>query len=450
MNQQTCSESRMTYPHIRKAEPRDYEAMWAIWMQDHIIQWMSFPKQTKEAFREHYMQMEKASDIYVVVDQINEEEKVVAVRRIKFGKDEHQHIAEYCSLGVDKASQGKGYAQFFYEEFEKIARNAGIKRIQLTQSGGNEAAFHIADKRFYEEAMFPDWLKRSNNEGDYYLIERYIYRFLDEELTVIAPKLPTLKYEETFPQIHPQTKNEAITLSRVGHQFICYFQDKALLTVDFDPDDSVIPHIGFLSIQLHSYDNLAEAKQGLNKILTNLAEEGRVKKLELFTPDPAVAKLCQQSGFFVRGEKLASYYKEGEYKNELGVEYSFFNLLDAEKLILAKIPDATKRHSVGEILSKCSKTIEDLIKEDTCDALGARYLENLIYQMVRDNLGPNRIFSLSDKRWMPLLEKTPTVLHDDLLRLSNRLQNSSASFFKTGALVSLEQPKIITNKNEFF
>lgn len=429
---------------IRKAEPRDYDAIWAIWMQDHIIQWMSFTKQTKEEFITHYKRMGKASDIYVVIDKTNEEEKVVAVRRIKFGKDQYQHIAEYCSMGVDKAFQGKGCAKFFYQEFEKIAREAGKKRIQLTQSGGNEAAFHLAGN-FSEEAIFPDWLKRSNNEGDYYLIERYIYRFLDEELAAIAPNLTTLKYEEIFPPIHPKTENKAISINRVDNQFICYFQDNPLLTVDFDPDDSVIQHIGFLSIKLHSNDHQAEAIIGLNKILTSLLEEGRVKKLELFTAESAVAELCKKTGFFVRGEKIASLYENDEYKNELGVEYSFFNLMDAEKLLLAKVSDSTKRGSISAILSKCSKTIEGLIKENVCDPLGARYLENVIYQMVRDNLGPNRIFSLSDKRWMPLLEHMPTGLHEDLKRLSNRLQNSGSAFFKNDKLESLELGTSVNN-----
>ena len=427
----------MRYPHIRKAEPRDYDSIWAIWMQDHIIQWMSFPKQTKEEFLNQYARMEKASDIYVVIDKINEEEKIVAVRRIKFGKGQHQHIAEYCSMGVDQEYLGKGYAKFLYEEFEKIAREAGVKRIQLTQSGGNEAAFHIADKNFSEEAIFPDWLKRSDNNGDYYLIERYIYRFLDEELALIAPKLPTLKYEEIFPQIHNQMENRSITINRVDNQFICYFQDEPLLTVDFDPDDSVIPHIGFLSLQLHSNDNQAEAIIGLRKILENLLEEGRVKKLELFTAERAVADLCQMTGFFVRGEKIASYYENEEYKNELGVEYSFFNIMDAEKLIIAKVSDPIKKASLNQVLSKCSKTIENLVEENVCDALGARYLENLIYQIVRDNLGPNRIYSLSDKRWGPLLEQTPTVLHEDLVRLYNRSQDSGSAFFKKDNLDSL-------------
>ncbi|STX47390.1 Uncharacterised protein [Legionella hackeliae] len=109
----------MPFPHIRKAEPNDYEAIWKIWMQEHVIQWMSFTKQTQEEFRAHYAHMTRTSDIYVLIDKINDEEKIVGVRRIKFGKNENRHIAEYCSMGIDKDYQGKGYAKFFYQEFEK-------------------------------------------------------------------------------------------------------------------------------------------------------------------------------------------------------------------------------------------------------------------------------------------------------------------------------------------
>ncbi|MBA2656934.1 MAG: GNAT family N-acetyltransferase [Tatlockia sp.] len=181
----------MTFPYIRKAKPQDYEALWSIWMQAHVIQWMSFSPQSQEEFKATYLRMEKSSTIYVLIDKIDNEEKIVAVRRIKFGKDQYQHCAEYCSMGVDKDFQGKGYGKFLYQEFEKILREQGIKRIQLTQSGGNEAAFHLADKNFSEEGIFPDWLERAGYEGKFYLIERYIYRLLDEGLIdMLLPYLP--------------------------------------------------------------------------------------------------------------------------------------------------------------------------------------------------------------------------------------------------------------------
>ncbi|KTD75111.1 GNAT family N-acetyltransferase [Legionella waltersii] len=420
----------MPYPYIRKAEPNDYDAIWNIWMQDHIIQWMSFTKQTQEEFRAHYTHMAKTSDIYVLIDKINDEEKIVGVRRIKFGKNQHQHIAEYCSMGIDKDYQGKGYAKFFYQEFEKIVRHAGIKRIQLTQSGGNLAAFHLADKDFSEEAVFPDWLQRHNNEGTFYLIERYICRFLDDELAKIAPKLPSLNYEETIPPLQ-SVNNSAITVKQVNNQYTAYFKEKPLLTLDIEPDNSVIRHIGFISIQLHMPEQQSEATQALQQILTDILQQNRVKKVELFTAEPAVAELCRKTGFFVRGETIASYYDDKEgYKNELGMEYSFFDITDAQRLITAKMANTEKRDRVSSALLNCSETINELIKNNTCDALGARFLENLIYQMVRDGLGPNKVFSLADKRWLPLIKEAPSVLQDDLSRLMNRLQDTGAAFFK--------------------
>lgn len=374
--------------------------------------------------------MAKTSDIYVLIDKINGEEKIIGVRRIKFGKNQHQHIAEYCSMGIDNDYQGKGYAQFFYQEFKKIVRLAGIKKIQLTQSGGNFKAFHIADKYFSEEVVFPDWLQRHNNEGNFYLIERYICLFLDDELVKTASQLPSLKYEETIPALH-STNNDLITVESINHQYTAYFQGKPLLTIDAEPDNSVIRHIAFLSIQLHMQNHQSEATQALQKILTDMLEENRVKKMELFTAEPAVAALCQQTGFFVRGETIASYYdnKEG-YKNELALEYSFFNITDAHSLITAKVANIVKKDSIANVLLSCSEKIDQLIKQKTCDVLGARFLENLIYQIVRDGLGPNKVFSLADKRCLPLIKQAPSILHDDLRNLMNQLQNTGAVFFK--------------------
>ena len=50
---------------------------------------------------------------------------------------------------------------------------------------------------------------------------------------------------------------------------------------------------------------------------------------------------------------------------------------------------------------------------------------------------------------MPLLEQTPIMLHEDLLRLSNRLQNSGSDFFKKGKFESLEQHMESVNKGLF-
>lgn len=392
-------------PSIRKATDSDYEAIWEIWMQDHIIQWMSFPPQTKEEFINHYKRLENTSNIYVLV---NDEEKVVGVRRIKFGNGPYKHTAEYCSMGIHKDYLGKGYAKLFYEEFEKIAKKEGIVRIQLTQSGGNNAAFHLADTHgFSEEAVFPDWLKRSKNEGDYYLIERYIYHIIDDNVAQLANESSSLKeqYQESFPNLI-EDENNSINYKREDNKFFAYYKDKLLFTVGLESDTSVIQHIGFLSIDLHPENYQIEAASiALRKILQAIMQEQRVKKLELFTPNEEIAKLCQKIGFFVRGEKKASYLEEDNgkktYKNELGFEYSFLNVKDAKKFIKCHISNEDKINKIEEALINCQKTIKFLKKSGKCDELGANYLENPAYQMIRDEIGMNKTSSLSKKTGCP-------------------------------------------------
>lgn len=434
----------MGYPYIRKAGPSDYEAIWAIWMQDHIIQWMSFTKQGKEEFVDRYKHMAATSDIYVLVDKIDDEEKIVGVRRLKFGKGPYQHTAEYCSMGIDKRYQGRGYAHIFYEKFAEIAQKKNIKRIQLTQSGGNERAFFIADTySFNEEGIFPDWLMRKENGGSFYLIERYIGRIIDKELAEEAAHFPSLRFQEMVPELNFSESKE-IPLKRNDNQFIYYFKDRPLLTIDYEPDDSVIKHVGFLSIQLHDVNYPHKAKQALSQALEQILQEQRVKKLDLFTADPKVAEICQQLGFFVRAEKMASYFDGEKFKNEVGLEYSFFNIQDAEKLIRAKIPTENRIKTLEKSLQKLSQKIATL---ENCDPLGKAYLENIVYQMVRDELGPNKVFSLTDKKWLPLLSQTPPELHKDLLFLYNALQISHGLFFKQESaelLSELPKPSIET------
>lgn len=405
------------YPYIREAIPEDYESIWAIWMQEHVSQWMSFPKQTKEEFKVLYSRLQKESTIYVFIDLIDHEEKIIAVGRIKFGKNQYRHIAEYCSLAIDKDFLKQGYIPFFYQEREQLVRNKGLQRIQLTQSGGNEAAFRLTEKNFAEEAVFPDWLKRHQHHGTYHLIERYIYRFLDPEFAKMAAQLPSLKYQEIFPATTPKMSD--VIIHKTENTFICTLHHKPILSVSLQPDESVIQHVGFLSITLHNPDLLNEAIQGFRQILLMILNEGRVKKLELFTADSHVANLCKQLGFFVRGEKIASYLDEKEgYKNELCLEYSFFGIQEAKELIKAHITDNQKRQEIDNILSKCTEIITSL-PQNQCDTLGKKYLENLIYQMVRDDFAPNRVFSLADKRWISLLEYMPEKLQEIVFKHRN-------------------------------
>lgn len=409
----------MPYPYVRKATPDDYESIWEIWMQDHIIQWMSFKKQSKEDFKEIFTRLSKESDIYVIVDEIDKREKITGVRRIKFGKGPHSHIAEYCSMGVHQDYLGRGYGKLFYTEFEKIVKKNGAKRIQLTQSGGNDKAFNLANKDFTEEARFADWLPRKENNEQYYLIERYIYKIIDPILESKLSTVQNLTYNEKIPQF---SKTEKINIACSNNDFICSDNNEPFLKVNFEPDDSVIPHIGFLSIDLYEPFEHSKAIHALQEVLEKILQTGRVKKLELFSSDPRVLKICQDAGFFVRGQKIASRFENNQYHHELGVDYSFFNIDDAKKLARAKVSDPEK---LGKILG-CLNGFELKINQLKLSRsnLEAAYYENFAYQIVRDDLGPNNVFSLEKKPWENLLPKLPTELNNALVELRNQVMPS--------------------------
>ncbi|QBR84465.1 GNAT family N-acetyltransferase [Legionella israelensis] len=422
----------MTYPYIRRAEEKDYPAIHSIWMQDHIIQWMSFRKQSLEEFRSRYVELSKHSDIYVMVDEIKGKERVVGVRRIKYLSGDHSHIAELCSMGVDVSLQGKGYGGKFYDEFEKIIKeNKKIKRIQLTQSGGNFRAFSIAEKKGYsEEAMFPDWLEREGQKGShYFLIERYICKIIDNELEEKIALLPYLSYNAKLPSLTTSALEKGFSVQSENNQIIVKLGGTLILTTEFYPDTTVIQHIGFLeNIRLHS-DNKQQCLQAMRQAINFIAKEGNVKKLELFVSDPKIISLCQESGFWVRGECRGSLYHNGEYYNELGVEYSFFGIDEAREVL-----KSFEQHQLEKLVINCQKEIQKSLEQGLCDELGACYMENIVYQVVRDELDKLKIMSLENKPWNSVIKDCPETVRTALIQLIDELNSikKSQKTFRSG------------------
>lgn len=74
----------MTYPFIRLVQDHDYQRVWDIWMQKHVIKWMSFKPADLETFKATFDKLNKQSDIYVLIDEIEGQETIVGVRQIKY------------------------------------------------------------------------------------------------------------------------------------------------------------------------------------------------------------------------------------------------------------------------------------------------------------------------------------------------------------------------------
>jgi hypothetical protein len=243
----------------------------------------------------------------------------------------------------------------------------------------------------------------------------------------LAKTLPSLKYNEVFPELKTQASESR----------------QPLFTLKHEPNETTYSHIGFLSFNHYPQEYSSEAVAALKLILQKIMQEARVKKVELFTCNPIVIQICQQAGFFVRGEKIASHCENGSYQNELGLEYSFFTLEDAKKLIFSQINDANRKDTIENALLQCKNTINRLEANEVCDSLGSRYLENLIYQMVRDELGAQNSFSLTEKNWQPLLNSVPHALWLDIEDLHQRLHNHSFRFFSKPSLLVISNTQTI-------
>lgn len=435
-------ESEKKYPFLRRAEENDYQRIWEIWMQDHIIQWMSFTKQDIKTFRQKFEQLNKQSDIYVMVDSIEGKDTIVGVRRIKYLSGPYEHIAEFCSMGVDKEYLRKGYGAAFWESFENIVKeNPKIKCIRFTQSGGNYGAFRLSDKRGYkQEALFPDWLQRSG-EGEnnhYYLIERYGYKIIDPSLQQKASAFISKKYEHKLPVLTPLTSNNKLATHLKDDKIKVFQENNLILEFDYFPDNSVIQHIAFLENLNVCHEDKKLCQAALRDALQFIFNQKSVKKIELFSHQDKAIELCQELGFWVRGEKIASFCEKNEYFNEVGVEYSFFDIQDARSLL-------NTFHQSEKIifqLDALQNIIDLLEKDEKCDALGKNYLANIVYQIVRDELLDKKLFvSLDEKQWEKILKDCPETFSNaakqlqssmyELLNKNKEIKPSQVSIFKS-------------------
>lgn len=289
----------------------------------------------------------------------------------------------------------------------------------------NTRAFDIADfKGFQEEAVFPDWLEREGKDKfPHFVIERFTYKMIDDEFAKSVTAIHSLAYEAKLPKLtSSDTKNFQINLK--DNDLIITFDEKPILSIKYYPDKSVIQHIGFLdSPSLASIDEQI-CLAAFRLALVHIFNKNEVKKLELFVSDPKVISFCQDLGFWVRGERIGSYYGNGKYQNELALEYSFFGIDDAINL-LKSFNFLENNPSLELSVLKCKEIADNSLKEGVCDQLGNQYLQNIVYQLVRDSVKKEKLVSLQSKPWEEVMEACPLEFRSALKALSGQLSNLS-------------------------
>lgn len=406
---------KQTTAKLRRATSDDFDALYEIWMQDHINPFMSFELMSKEAFKPIFESMFKDSDIYVIEDN----GQIVAVKRMDFGTDDHAHIAEYASFGVHKDHLRKGYGELFYSFFLEVIQRErpDITRIEFSQESDNDPALRLANKMgFSVEAIFPDWLPRDTgtHKDKWYVGERFCFLLLDpnivketkSQLKKFKPELPVLMQNAVNVKME-MTKNSALSYQDGKLQAICNFSSGVRR----------YEHIQFWSLQLEPGCDLNAVQSFLRELA--IVAVKKHKKVEIFTSDQNTLDVLAKLGFHCRGEKIASRKVGKDYFNEVGADLSFFNIDDAKKMLgLLKEADAYQLARVSSSLESCKKAILNGVAEGWVDQYAALYLENLAFQMTREGMGETRLYSQHNEPWSALIEVLPEKLKEVFVPLA--------------------------------
>ncbi len=403
---------------IRLAAEADYKKISDIWTQPHVLPWMSFSEMTPEI----YAKLREKSDIYVLIecDEKGKELEILAVRRLVYGTGNRAHIASYCSMGVDQKHLGHKLGEKFYDFFLDIVRDKGIERIELTQSGGNEAAYHIANKKGFEmEFHLNGWLVRQGKEKGsiYHLEERGVCYFLNAEISKKSVN-DKLVFDPSFPAVASETLGQ---VAQHGYNYICYDKQGHKIGIcTLTPSPNVVGHIAFLDVHLiesHTTGAMADCLRQISVML----KQAQFKKIEIYTHEKPVTDMLQTLGFQYRGEKVAALKIEGRYYNEAAVDLGFFNIEDAKSLLKTLEFDLSIRNDIFSTLDACKKSIEACQENKTLDDYTAIYAENLAYQMIENTFGKYPHYRSTD--WESLISGLPEPAQTNFMEFSKRISD---------------------------
>lgn len=241
----------------------DFDDIYAIWMQDHVIPFMTFERLPKEQFKPIFETLMQSSEVYVIEDNGH----VVATRRIIPSSGEHAHSVEFASFGVDKDHLRKGYGRQFYEFLiDKIKKEKpDVKRIEIGQETDNAVALDLALKMgFKPEVIFTDWIRRETEPEEYKSKWNVGARFMALLIDPAFEKKSISNVEKYSPRMPPflpdkdLADNIKIGVDQEKKRAICYYRNKLLGVCDFTQGVRRFGHVQFWDIKLEPDCNLLQ------------------------------------------------------------------------------------------------------------------------------------------------------------------------------------------------
>jgi len=411
---------------IRRAIMADFDSLYTIFMQDHVIPFLTFERIPKEQFKPIIEKIMQESEVYVMEDK----GKVVATRRIILGQGIHAHSVQFASFGVHQDHLKNGYGtQFFKFLVDKIKTDMPhVKRIELVQDTDNEPAFHLAKKMGFEiEIIFPDRIRRRTGPEKYthkwHMGARFKALLIDPLLAQQAISAVTL-FRPRLPTLHNNVPNDIrIHINEKNNIAECYYQQKRLGVCTFIQGERRYEHIAFWSIQLEADCDVLAMQACMRQLFCQVLPAS--KKIETYVADPKTLQLLEMLGFHCRGKKIGSCKINQIYYDEVGLDLGFFDIQAAKELLTQTVShkENIEIKEINELLNHCHSTIQKALAANEIDNYAARYLENMAFQMIREGLGTPELrrYAQENAPWNHLIEGLTDRFKKDFFHIANMI-----------------------------
>lgn len=146
---------------MRPLEPKDFDAVYDIYMEPSVNPYMSREVMDKEGFQSIFEDIIGRDYSW---SHENDEAEVIGMATATVGSHITAHVAEIRTLALHPKAQGQGRGKAMMDAILHELKNDGFKRIELWVEYDNKKAL-----RFYEKAGFqvdgrlPKAFKRENS-----------------------------------------------------------------------------------------------------------------------------------------------------------------------------------------------------------------------------------------------------------------------------------------------
>ncbi len=152
----------------RKATDNDLPFVYDLYMHPQVNPHLLYEKMDLEQFQPIYQQLLKDEVKYIFEDN----QQMVGMFKLIPLKYRNAHIAYLGGVGIHPAYNGRGLGEKMLREVLDLAKQHGVKRVELSVGTANERAIHLYKKVGFEEEGVLRKFTYLKSEG----------RFIDEML----------------------------------------------------------------------------------------------------------------------------------------------------------------------------------------------------------------------------------------------------------------------------